>query len=563
MSYTLEIDKDKIEMEQLKKIDKLCGGGIFEETAGKVIVTLMQPLIYIFDLFLKIFESTPLYGPFTELKNIILNTLAEGHQTIQIVTVEEINGKMHYTLNSDNPLLKVFADLIRALLPFAASYTFEQIAAMFAPGNVGDTLVMIFGAMLGYICLAEKKSLEAFSHVIPSFNLTGGSRVQKGGLFGVDDAIILGILLIGVIGIAAVVGGVIIMALALLLIAVVVITLAILLFLTVVVIGLLWFFHDSIIWGITYLGNILLTFILMVPVYIIAFKSNDSASLDKALLFMKEVPVNEPYKNMNNMTQQYNRSMESYDDTVGGIANKSIDTTGQLGMEGVGQMGTIGQAGSELSQTGVTSSTSAISSVAGMGSAEDIAGMVGGAESTADDFEKFTFCGVVNKAKFLDPSKAKPQDLINAIGALKPSDFAGPLHILGQILILFYAVIFNYDSLKDSIDAGTIKISTPTEIHAMLSNALGADSEQVKKQASAFEQINPQGSSINSIAKQPTVDDLQDALSKVTDPNEKVVLPQLLAQLGIPVTVEGQTGGLNLSFIRGDKKKRRDAKRRY
>lgn len=527
MNYVLEVDHDKINMEQLKKIDQMCGGGIFEETAGKITVALMQPLILVFDLILKLVEGLPFAGPLSELKDLIISTIQQGKQNIQIVTVEEIDGKMNYALNSQNQFLQIFASLIRGILPFAKDYSFEQTMNLLAPNNVADTMVMIAGAMLGHYCVIENRITSLFTPLFTGMGLFGGKQIVQYG--GEPITILTVVLILGVLGIA-------LAFVAVVLVAFVIIFLAILLFLTVVVVGLLWFFHDSIIWGITYLGNILTTLVMMVPVYLITFKSSDQESLDKALQFMKEVPLEDPYKNINEMTQKYDRSMDSFDNTVGETAKTSIMSTQQLGTEGVGQIGQIGVAGTQIAQAGLQTS-SGLSGVAEMGE------QFGGFDP---EIPPMTLCQVVAKAKLLDPSKAKPQDMINAIGGLKPEDFAGPLNILGQVLILLYAVIFNYDQIKGSVDAGIIKLPTPNETNAMLSRALNATPEEVKIKAEAFEQVYPKGTPISELAKKPDPKDLEEAVYKIQDPKQREVAKAMLTQMG----VVDQTGGQRIKKTR-------------
>ena len=531
MNYVLEVDHDKINMEQLKKIDQLCGGGIFEETAGKITVALMQPLILVFDLILKLVEGLPFAGPLSELKDLIISTIQQGKQNIQIVTVEDIDGKMNYALNSENKFLQIFASLIRGILPFAKDYTFEQTMNLLAPNNVADTMAMMAGAMLGHYCVIENRITSLFTPLFTGMGLFGGKRVDKKIVQhgGEPITILTVVLVLGVLGIA-------LAFVAVVLVAFVIIFLAILLFLTVVVVGLLWFFHDSIIWGITYLGNILTTLVMMIPVYLITFRSSDQESLGKALEFMKEVPLEDPYKNINEMTQKYDRSMDSFDATIGEVALSSITATQQLGTEGVGQIGQIGVAGTQIAQTGLQTS-SGLSGVAEMGE------QFGGFDP---EIPPMTLCQVVAKAKLLDPSKAKPQDMINAIGGLKPEDFAGPLNILGQVLILLYAVIFNYDQIKGSVDAGIIKLPTPNETNAMLSRALNATPEEVKIKAEAFEQVYPKGTPISELAKKPDPKDLEEAVYKIQDPKQREVAKAMLIQMG----VASQAGGKRIKKTR-------------
>lgn len=236
------------------------------------------------------------------------------------------------------------------------------------------------------------------------------------------------------------------------------------------------------------------------------------------------------------MTQKYDRSMDSFDATIGEVALSSITATQQLGTEGVGQIGQIGVAGTQIAQTGLQTS-SGLSGVAEMGE------QFGGFDP---EIPPMTLCQVVAKAKLLDPSKAKPQDMINAIGGLKPEDFAGPLNILGQVLILLYAVIFNYDQIKGSVDAGIIKLPTPNETNAMLSRALNATPEEVKIKAEAFEQVYPKGTPISELAKKPDPKDLEEAVYKIQDPKQREVAKAMLIQMG----VASQAGGKRIKKTR-------------
>lgn len=429
------------------------GGGIFDfvvDAPRKIAASVSGVLGPLFDSMLSILGGTPLDRPIGGLRDILLGAIQRGEDAIKIVEVEYINDQPQYALNEDNPIMSLLADLVRAFLPFTKDMSFQEIALLFHPDSINETLVIIFGALLGYMCIIEQKIGDTFGSISRMFG--GGSNsndtnfVQEGGE-------------VVTIAVIAIVASAVVISLAIVAIVVLVIALCLLIVLLVLIVGLIYIFHDAIIWAITYIGNITTTLILMIPVYIITLKSDDPEMLDKALIMMQNLPT-EPYDTMDRMTDNYSRSMDSFDQ-ITGLAYNATDNIADIGISGTGAITELG--------------------VSGAASISGIGGLYGGSNN-----ENNTLCKIINDTKLLGTDKIQARDLVNALAELKASDFTGPSWILGQFFILIYILMYNYESIHSYIAEGSLFVPNWDWLKGATENATNATPEQIKYKAEYF-----------------------------------------------------------------------------